>query len=294
MGRQSLGRGLDAILGDHRVYSPEPDTDSGNRILDIDLASIDPNPFQPRQTFADSEIAELAETIKQHGLIQPVSLRRVGDRYQIIAGERRMRACKSLGMPTISAQIHERLSDKKMAEWALIENIQRVGLSPIEECRAYHQLVQDHGYKHEELATVLGKSRSAITNTLRLSKLPEEIQEWIHAGKLSAGHASALLSPEVQDPSALARKIMETGASVREAEQMRQELTLSRKDNKKPKTSKPTPDAQVVQLETKLREALGSEIRIQAKRGKGKIEILFHDNAEFARLHNLLLSLEGR
>jgi len=288
MGRQSLGRGLGAILGDHRVFTPEPESSSGKGLAEVDLKLIDPNPFQPRREFRPEEIADLAETIKQHGLLQPISLRKVGERYQIIAGERRFRACQQLGLQTISAQVHERMSDKKMAEWALIENIQRVDLSAIEEARAYHQLIQDHGYRHEDLAQALGKSRSGITNTLRLTHLPEEIQQWVHEGKLSASHARNLLSPEVTDPLAMAREIMESGSSVRQTEKMRKEKKQGKAGGV---VASPAPSAQAIQtakLETEWRDALGSLVKIKEAGGKGRIEILFSDFEEFNRLHDLI------
>ena len=228
MGKKSLalGRGLSDILKDHSLNSGIIPTEASapaqenekDRIVEIDVNLIDPNPFQPRKFFSDDELVELAETIEQHGLIQPIVVRKVGDRYQIISGERRTRATKLAGLSVIKAQVYENLDDKTMAEWALIENIQRVDLNPVEVSRSYQQLIDNHGYTHEDLAKIVGKSRSAITNSLRLLKLPEQVLTWIVEGKLNSGAARALCSDKVEDPESLAKRIIDEGLNVRQIE----------------------------------------------------------------------------
>jgi len=230
MGKQALGRGLSAIfkahdvLGNsvdnaiHNTAAPENAKPDNEKIVEINIDLIDPNPFQPRKFFDDDELVELAETIEKHGLIQPIAVRKVGDRYQIISGERRTRASKLANCRTIKAQVYDNLDDKTMSEWALIENIQRVDLNPIEVAQSYQQLIDNHNYTHEDLAKTVGKSRSAITNALRLLKLPNQVQAWIQEGKLAGGAARALCSEKIADPEALARRVIEEGLNVRQIE----------------------------------------------------------------------------
>ena len=230
MGKQALGRGLSAIFKAHDVLGNSVDNAINNtasnenanpdnqKIVEINIDLIDPNPFQPRKFFDDDELVELAETIEKHGLIQPIAVRKVGDRYQIISGERRTRASKLANCQTIKAQVYENLDDKTMSEWALIENIQRVDLNPIEVAQSYQQLIDNHNYTHDDLAKTVGKSRSAITNALRLLKLPNQVQAWIQEGKLAGGAARALCSEKIANPEALAKRVIEEGLNVRQIE----------------------------------------------------------------------------
>jgi len=286
MGKKSLGRGLSAIFDDKGIKEEEnlPGAEE-LKIQEISVQDIDPNPFQPRKHFKEEDIQELAETILEHGVIQPIVLRKFQNRFQVIAGERRLRACQYLGKETIEAKVFQRLSDKQMAEWAIIENIQRVELTAIEEANSYLQLVNQHGYTHDELAKRLGKSRSAITNLIRLTKLPLTVQSWIEEGKLSAGHARSLLSPEIEDPEARAREIIENKLNVRQAEQK----------NKQPKPGKSEPekDPNLVQLERDLQYSLGTKVLISEKKGKGKIQIDFNSMDDLNRLQNLIRSSQN-
>ena len=263
MGKKSfaLGRGLSDIIKDHDINknfsatAPQGETSNGQKVVEIQLDLIDANPFQPRKVFSEDELSELASSIKQQGLIQPIVLRKVGDRYQIISGERRTRASKLAGFSTIKAQVYEDLDDKKMSEWALIENIQRVDLNPIEIARSYQKLIENYDYTHEDLADAVGKSRSAITNALRLLKLPDQVQFWIQEGKLSSGAARALCSDKIADVEALAKRIIEEGLNVRQIE------AISRGDGSTPSTSSGT-----------LPPAEGTESS-QAKQSKPKLEL---------------------
>lgn len=238
MGKKSfsLGRSLADILRDHSVEQPTnpqennqqsesantenagSSVDNSQKIIEIDVNLVDPNPFQPRKTFNDDELVELAETIEKHGLIQPIAVRKVGDRYQIISGERRTRATKLAGLSTIKAQVYENLDDKIMGEWALIENIQRVDLNPVEIAQSYQQLIDLHNYTHDDLAKTVGKSRSAITNALRLLKLPAQVLAWIQEGKIASGAARALCSDKVDNAEELALRIINEGLNVRQIE----------------------------------------------------------------------------
>jgi len=217
MGKKAMGGGgLASIIRDHESITTEA--------IKIPLEQIDANPFQPRKQFKDESLHELAESIKQHGILEPVLLRKNAGRYQIVSGERRVRAARIAGLGEIEARVFDLLSDKTMAEWAIIENIQREDLNPIEIADSYQQLLDYHGYTHEDLAMRLNKSRAAVTNSLRLLKLPEQVKMWIGEGKLSAGAARPLLSPNIKNPEKAAKEIIEKGLSAREAEVFAQKL----------------------------------------------------------------------
>ena len=284
--KKGLGRGLGALLQDHRVDAPGKNTSNteGELIHEILVEKIEPNPFQPRKTFSEEEIQELAETILKHGLIQPIVVRKHADTFQIVSGERRFRAYQKLKKTKIPARVHERLTDKNMMEIAIIENIQRVQLSPMEEAQSFEQLINHHAYRHEDLAEILGKSRSAISNTLRLLKLPTEVQNWITEGTLSAGHARNLLRPEIADPIEAARIIIEEGLSVRDAEKVH----LRQNKSTKPSVPNQNLDPNVVQFENDLRYAMGADVKLQVNKNKGKIEIKFNNLEELNRIRDLI------
>ena len=292
---QKLGRGLKALFGDHDVQEEQPEEKvkseevklpDGVVIQEVEIEKIKPNPYQPRKEFKPEEIEELATTIKKHGLIQPIYLRKHEDMYQIVSGERRFRACQHLGFETIQAKVNDRVSDKQMAELALIENIQRVQLSAIEEAVAYEQLIQEYGYTHEEVATTLGKSRSVITNTLRLIKLPEAVKGYVSEGKISAGHARLLLRDEVGDPEALANEIIKKGYSVRQVE----EITSGKKvKDKAPKQIvNDSRDPNIVALEKELEYALGSTVELKGSADNGRIEIQYHGLLDLQRVTEII------
>ena len=227
MGKSSLGTGFDALMGRNAglvgqvsagLANAGQNAASGEGVSRIPLALVDPNPFQPRVEFGEDEILELAESIRKQGLLQPITVRKHQDRYQIIAGERRVRACRLLGDETIAALVKEKISDRRMAALGLVENIQRVDLNPIEVAQSYQQLIDNHNYTHDDLAKTVGKSRSAITNALRLLKLPNQVQAWIQEGKLAGGAARALCSEKIADPEALAKRVIEEGLNVRQIE----------------------------------------------------------------------------
>ncbi|WP_295071338.1 ParB/RepB/Spo0J family partition protein [uncultured Fibrobacter sp.] len=275
MGKQALGRGLSAIFKAHDVLGNSVDNAINNtgatenvnpdnqKIVEINIDLIDPNPFQPRKFFDDDELVELAETIEKHGLIQPIAVRKVGDRYQIISGERRTRASKLANCRTIKAQVYENLDDKTMSEWALIENIQRVDLNPIEVAQSYQQLIDNHNYTHDDLAKTVGKSRSAITNALRLLKLPNQVQAWIQEGKLAGGAARALCSEKIADPESLAKRVIEEGLNVRQIEAIaRGEDPFAQTRDESGETREAEPEnGAVVPEEDEMPEVHGSEPR---------------------------------
>ena len=266
MGKKSsaLGRGLDHIFKDHQREEVDKIIEQENKkngleVLKINLDLIDPNPFQPRKVFNEEEINELAETIKKHGLIQPITVRKFNGRYQIVSGERRTRAAKVAQFKEIDAYVYELLSDKNMGEWALIENIQRVDLNPIEIAQSYQQLIENHGYTHEDLSKSVGKSRSVITNSIRLLKLPTQVLNWIQEGKLSSGAARSLLSPDITDPEKIAKEIIEKGLNVREVENLRK----NKKDSSIKVKQEMNPD--ISAFINKMTEFFGTKVSLNSK-----------------------------
>ena len=317
MGKKSfaLGRGLSDILKDHdanknfSANAPQGESSNGQQVVEIQLDLIDPNPFQPRKFFSDDELSELAETIKTHGLLTPINVRSVNGRYQIISGERRTRASRLAGLKTIKAQVFSDIDDKAMAEWALIENIQRVDLNPIETAQSYQQLIDNHNYTHEDLAKAVGKSRSAITNALRLLKLPDQVQYWIQEGKLSSGAARALCSDKIADVETLAKRIIDEGLNVRQIEAIsrgeeidptkdeKQETGEKEKSAASPAASanppKPKPElsADMKQFESKLETYFGTKVAINPSAGseaKGTIVINYYSMDDLNRIQQLM------
>ena len=292
----ALGQGLSTIMQSHaQTLNDQLNQDeNGNtiQVKKINLDLIDPNPYQPRTEFNEEELVELAETIEQQGLIQPITVRKFNGRYQIVSGERRTRAARLAGWTTIDAYVHELLSDKKMAEWSLIENIQRVDLNAIEVAKSYEKLIENYGYTHDDLAKSVGKSRSAVTNALRLLKLPEQVQAWISEGKISQSAARSLLSPEISDPEAVARDIIEKGMNVREIEQIS-------KDKKKEKAPKDpaveTPlDPNIVSFLKKMEEFFGTSVKLQKgseNASKGKLIIDYYSFEDLTRIQEKMEGL---
>ena len=312
MGKQALGRGLSAIFGAHgvsnnpinnQVANSGEQVDKSKQIVDINLDLVDPNPYQPRKTFDDDKLQELAETIKKHGLIQPIAVRKVGGRYQIISGERRTRASRLAKCTTIKAQIYDSLDDKEMNEWALIENIQREDLNPIEVAQSYQQLIDNHSYTHEDFAKTVGKSRSAITNALRLLKLPAQVQAWIQEGKLSGGAARALCS--VENPEALAKRVIEEGLNVRQIEAISRGENIDQTGNERRETnegedqtkpeveSKPKRElsADMKNFESRLETFFGTKVSLNpngADQSKGTIVINYYSMDDLTRIQELM------
>ena len=320
MGKKSfaLGRGLAAIMKDHdinfkseqanTINNPSETAEKFEKIVEISIDLIDPNPYQPRKAFDDEGLSELADSIKQQGLIQPIALRKVGDRYQIISGERRTRATKIAGLSTIKAQVFEDLDDKAMAEWALIENIQRVDLNPVEIARSYQQLIDNHGYTHEDLSKIVSKSRSAITNSLRLLKLPEQVLLWIEEGKIAGGAARALCSDKVEDPEALAKRVIDEGLNVRQIEaiargedinQTRDEKSETEDDvDKQPVDATETPvkpkrelSADMKNFASRLETFLGTKVQLNpsaSDESKGTIVINYYSMDDLTRIQEIM------
>lgn len=289
MVQRKLGRGLDFLI------SGGSDS-SGDEVLQLELAAVRPNPFQPRREFTETELAELADSIREHGVLQPVIVRRHGDSFQLVAGERRLRACQQLALATIPAIVRE-ADDAQMLELALVENIQRADLSPMELARAYHGYIERLSLTQEQAAARLGKSRSAVANTLRLLDLPPDLQDLVSRGTLTMGHARALLA--IADPGlqrALAQRIIAEGWSVREAEQAtRAPAEEPAVDASHPPAGASAPDdetrdAHLRDLEAQLRERLGTRVRIHARGERGRIVLEYFSRDEFDRIFDLLVA----
>ncbi len=285
--RQALGKGLGALIPQKRAAPAEGERRTG--ALNVPIEDVRPNRHQPRKTFDDATLGELAESIREHGLMQPILVRKRGQNFEIIAGERRWRACQKAGLKEISVIVKD-LADSEVFEWALIENIQREDLNPIEEAEAYRRLLDNTGMKQEQLALRVSKDRSTIANSLRLLKLPDEVRRQVIAGALSMGHARALLSLESADEMVkMARDVVKRGLSVREVERA---VRSSR--NKAPgddADDAPDPFGQVPggapaaqRASDELTRVLGAKVRIRPSGPKGKIEIDYSSPDELIRL----------
>ena len=282
MGKKGLGKGLDALLGDFS----EPAV-SGLQEMDIYL--IDTNEGQPRKTFDKEKLEELAESIKLHGVVQPIVVRKLGERYSIIAGERRYRAARMAGLATVPVVVRD-MDEMQAREVALIENIQRENLNPIEEAAAIKSLMDLHDLTQEEVSKRISKSRPAVSNTIRLLSLPDEVQDMVKQGQLQAGHARAILSiPDDLNRTIIARRIAQSGASVREAERIVKAELNPKMEPAAPKAEKRTPDPDLRAAEDALRERLGTKVSIQGTAGKGKLVIEYYTKDQLSGLYDLLI-----
>lgn len=272
MQRKALGKGIGALI-------PTREDSSSVKIIDIPIEQLKPNNYQPRKVFDSDAITNLAESIKEKGIIQPVIARKSKNGYELIAGERRWRAAQKAGFSVIPAIIRE-VSNEESLQIALIENIQREDLNPIEQGKAYNNLIQKFGLTQEKIAKMVGKDRTSITNTTRLLKLPLTLQDDIEDGTLTMGHARAILSLESpKDQISLRDKIVKGGLSVRQAESMARAM----KTEKPLKQKKPN-DIFIAQYEDKLQKHIGAKIKITGNGEKGKIEIRFSSEMEFERI----------
>lgn len=269
-----LGRGLDALISEATAETgSEPEAT-------IEISKITRNPNQPRKNFDETALQELADSIKQNGVLQPILVRKIGGKYQIVAGERRYQASKLAGLKEIPAVVRD-IDDKEVFQLALIENLQRSDLSPMEEAKGYRQLINSQGLTQEGLAKILSKSRSAIANTLRLMDLPTVVQEMIEQGLLTAGHARAILAvPTEEGRVELAQKVVKENLTVRQTENL---APLFSVEKEAPRPRVPTPQT-YKRAARQLRQMLDTNVKVKQVRGKNKIEIEFKDEEELARI----------
>lgn len=322
-----LGRGLEALLGrsndepveqeavieveESEAETPqtlsiyEEDASAVSRSDDgqqwIELGSIDRNPHQPRKHFDESEIADLCDSIRNHGILQPIVVRPAGDRFQIIAGERRFRAAQMASWESVPVQLRE-VTDRQMAELAIVENVQRKDLNPLEKGASFQRYLQEYGCTQEELATRVNIDRSTVANLIRLLELPEAVKQMIADGKIAQGHARALLPlGDEKEQCEFAKRVSGESLSVRATEQMVQDhihradgepfSVIDSEGNSRP--AKTRPSEHLAQMEEQLRLALGTKVDLkQTAKGKGRITIHFKNHAEFDRLRAILTGEE--
>ncbi|MDE1179310.1 ParB/RepB/Spo0J family partition protein [Paraburkholderia sp.] len=287
LSKRRLGRGLAALIGEMDQSAP---VDAGrppvnpDRLVPIEFISR--NPKNPRRTFHEAELQDLASSIRQHGIVQPVVVRTTtAGRFEIIAGERRWRAAQLSGLIEIPVIVRD-VDDKTALEIAIVENVQRADLNPLEEALGYDQLIAEHGYTQNDLGEIIGKSRSHVANSLRLLKLPESVRDMLSGGSLSAGHARALVS--TSDPAGLARTIVAKGMSVRDAERLAQNDIKAQNDPRPPGARKDDKDSDTLALERTLSDTLGLEVAIAHKGGGGQIRITYKSLEQLEEICRLL------
>jgi ParB family chromosome partitioning protein len=286
MARKALGRGISAIIPDvNTVFDQKKPP-----LMEIDVDRISPNPSQPREEFDQQALEELAKSISEKGLLQPVVVRSVGGGFQLIVGERRTRAARMAGLKKIAAIVLDVTQEREMLELALVENLQREDLNPIDQARAYQKLIGECGLTQEVVSERVRKDRTSIANTLRLLKLPAEVQSLVKAGTISAGHARALLVlGEAREQVALARRIARGDISVRAVERM-----VRRRDERtgrRVKKASPAETAQIREIAERLQRILGTAVRIVRRGRKGRLEIEFYSDEDLERI---LAAIEGR
>lgn len=280
--RGGLGRGLNALVSEAE-YETGGSAASASKAASetkLPIEDIVPNPNQPRIHFNETELRELSESIQEHGVLQPLLVRKHGNGYEIIAGERRYQASKLAGLDELPVIIKD-VNDEEMLALALIENLQRSDLNPVEEAKGYRQLIDASGMTQEALSKAVSKSRSAITNSLRLLDLPEVVQQMIFEGKLTAGHARAILAVPYEDARIrLAEKVVAEGLSVRATENLAPLFSAG----ETPKTSRPATPQSFKKAARVLRQVFNTNVRVKSSRGKNKIEIEFKDEEELSRI----------
>lgn len=273
--KKALGRGLNALVG-------EAQYETGNSAADtkLKISEIVPNPNQPRTHFNETELNELSESIREHGVLQPLLVRKHGTKYEIIAGERRYQASKLADLTEVPVIIKD-VNDEEMLALALIENLQRSDLNPLEEAKGYRQLIDASGMTQDALSKAVSKSRSAITNSLRLLDLPEPVQQMIFDGKLTAGHARAILAVPYEDARIkLAERVVAEGLSVRATEHLAPLFSVG----DQPKAPRPVTPQSYKKAARVLRQVFNTNVRVKSTRGKNKIEIEFKDEDELASI----------
>jgi ParB family chromosome partitioning protein len=282
MAKRALGKGIGALIGE-----TEDARQKNASTVEVPIASLKPNPSQPRRSFRDASLAELADSIRRRGVLQPVLVEEVGGGYQIVAGERRVRAAKLAGLDRVPVLVRSFSPDERL-EVALIENLQREDLTPIEEAKAYRQLMEARDLTQEQVAAKVGKDRTTVTNSLRLLKLPQKVQDAVEKGDLSAGHARALLAvTSPADMELLFSRVLARGLSVRETEQAAQALNQGRRGKAK-KTSSRMRDPNVREVEERLVERFGTKVQIRGGPAKGRIEIAYFSADDLERVLELL------
>jgi len=283
MSKRALGKGIDALLGGNRQDE--------STVLEVAVADLRPNPEQPRRGFNEGTLRELADSIREKGVLQPVLVEETADgRYIVVAGERRVRAARLAGLERVPVVVRQFTAEEKL-EIALIENVQREDLSPLEEARAYKRLMELGNASQEQVAQKVGKDRSTVANTIRLLKLPPDAMAALEDGSITAGHARALLMvTSVSDQPVLLQRMLATGMSVRQAEEMAGALNQGKKGDRShaAKASSPARPADVRELERKLMEKLGTKVEVRGTSRSGKIQISYFTPDDLERILEIL------
>ena len=275
--KKALGRGLGSLIQEAQTEAAASNNEAANM---VSLSEVHPNPNQPRTHFNETELEELSESIRAHGVLQPLLVRKDGDSYEIIAGERRYQASKIAGLEEVPVVIKD-VDDQEMLQLALIENLQRSDLNPIEEAKGYRQLIKASGMTQEALSKAVSKSRSTITNSLRLLDLPQRVQDLLFEGKLTAGHARAILAvPFEEQRIKLGEKVVAEGLSVRATENLAPLFSVG----EMPKAPRPVTPQSFKKAARVLRQVFNTNVKVKATRGKNKIEIEFKDEEELAQI----------
>lgn len=287
--KTGLGKGLDALFKDTIIEEEKDEIQEGEKIFKVNINEVEPNREQPRKNFNEESLEELAESIKRYGLIQPIIVTKKDDYYEIIAGERRWRAAKLAGIKEIPVIVKD-YTEQEVVEISLIENIQRENLNPIEEAMAFKKLLTEFHLKQDEVAERVSKSRTAVTNSMRLLKLNEKVQQMIIDDMISTGHARALLAiDDLEQQYILAVKIFDEKLSVRETEKLIKNI---KNPKEQPKQEKKVENSFIYEdLAEKMKHALGTKVKVLAKgNGKGKIEIEYYSDSELERMFEIIMS----
>jgi ParB family chromosome partitioning protein len=283
MAKSGLGKGLGALIGPRPTTAPAP-ADAGEKIHRISLDAISPSPLQPRKEFAPDALRELVDSIREHGIIQPLIVRRAGGRYELIAGERRWRAARELGLTDVPALVRQAL-DLEVLELSLIENLQRADLNPIEEAEGYARLANEFGMRQEDIARKVGRSRAAVANALRLLDLHPQIQTWLNQDLLSVGHAKVLLGLKASDEQMLvAEAVLRRKATVRQTERLVARQLGTNRPRRKNIRLVAGSNGAISDLQNRLQEHLGTRVTVHHGEKRGRIEIEYYGTADLDRI----------
>ncbi|HEY0368994.1 MAG TPA: ParB/RepB/Spo0J family partition protein [Chthoniobacterales bacterium] len=291
MAKSALGKGLSALISAHpaaaRVPAVEPDRDGGERVQQVDLSSIVASPLQPRKEFAPDALQELIDSIREHGIIQPLIVRPVDGKHELIAGERRWRAAQQVGLKQAPVIVRQ-ASDLEVLELSLIENLQRADLNPIEEAQAYARLANEFGMRQEDIAQKVGRSRAAVANSMRLLDLHPQVQAWVTQGLLSVGHAKVLLGLKAQDEQlAVAETVLRRSSPVRDTERMIARQLGTGRRRRRPAAAEVT-SATIDDLQNRLQTHLGTRVTMHHGEKRGRIEIEYYGNDDLQRVLNAI------
>lgn len=289
MAKTGLGRGLSALINSESLAAPQPVAEKGERVEQAPLTQVVPSPYQPRKVFSEEQLTELVESIRERGIIQPLIVRKVGGNFELIAGERRWRAAQKVGLETVPVIVRS-ASDREVLELALIENLQRADLNPVEESEGYALLINQFQLTQEEVAKRVGKSRASVANAIRLLSLPDQLRQYVSSGRLSVGHAKVILGLRSKDEMILVgERVIKDQLTVRQTEKLVESLhaTKPRHGSKGAKSSKAS-NATWSDLEKRLQRHLGTRVRLTGSAQTGKIEMEYFSADELDRLLRLL------